>query len=48
MKQVAEDYNKTPEGIAHQKLFHAQIDSEDFAIEIPTLYDIPEGYHTDF
>lgn len=48
MRQMAEDNNKTPEGIARQKLFHANINPEDFAIDIPTLYDIPEGYPTDF
>lgn len=48
MRQMAEDNNKTPEGIARQKLFHANINPDDFAIDIPTLYDIPEGYPTDF
>jgi hypothetical protein len=42
MRKVATEYNKTPEAIAHQKLFG--IDSEDFAIEIPTIYDMPDGY----
>lgn len=42
MRKVATEYNKTPEAIAHHKLFG--IDSEDFAIGIPTIYDMPDGY----
>ena len=43
MRKVAIEYNKTPEAIAHQKLFG--IDSEDFAIEIPTLCSIGIDFH---
>ena len=37
MRKVAEEYNKTPEAIAKQKLFHTGITSDDFAVDIPTL-----------
>jgi NMD protein affecting ribosome stability and mRNA decay len=42
-KQVIE-YNKTPAGIARQKLIGVDVKPEDFAIELPTFYDIPEGF----
>jgi hypothetical protein len=44
MRKVAIDYNKTPEAIGKQKLFHTGISIEDFAVDIPTLYDMPDGY----
>jgi hypothetical protein len=37
MRKVAIEYNKTPEAIAQQKLFHTGISIEDFAVDIPTL-----------
>ena len=44
MRKVATEYNKTPEAIGKQKLFHTGISIEDFAVDIPTIYDLPEGY----
>ena len=44
MREVVTEYNKTPEAIANQKLFHTGISIEDFAVDIPTIYDIPDGY----
>lgn len=43
MRKVATEYNKTPEAIAHQKLLNV-VASEDFAIDIPTIFDLPDGY----
>ena len=37
MRKVAEEYNKTPEAIAKQKLFHTGITPDEFAVDIPTL-----------
>ena len=37
MRKVAIEYNKTPEAIAQQKLFHTGITIEDFAVNIPDL-----------
>jgi hypothetical protein len=37
MRKVATEYNKTPEAIAHQKLFHTGIMPDEFAVDIPTL-----------
>jgi hypothetical protein len=37
MRKVAQEYNRTPEGIAQQKLFNTGLVSDDFAIEIPSL-----------
>jgi len=31
------EYNRTPEGIAQQKLFNTGLVADDFAIDIPTL-----------
>jgi hypothetical protein len=31
------EYNRTPEGIAQQKLFNSGLVSDDFAVPIPTL-----------
>lgn len=46
MRKVATEYNKTPEGIAHHKLLGQKLaaESEDFAIDIPTIFDMPDGY----
>jgi hypothetical protein len=50
MRKVAIEYNKTPEAIAKQKLLSLNINSDDFAIDIPeikTLEDFiefTEGY----
>jgi len=44
------EYNRTPEGIAQQKLFNTGLVADDFAIEIPDiktlddLADYTEGY----
>jgi hypothetical protein len=51
MREVAEEYNKTPAALARQSQFNTPLvtlESDDYAIEIPTLYDIPDGYSTDF
>lgn len=51
MREVAEDYNKTPAALARQSQFNTTLvtlESDDYAIEIPTIYDVPEGYSTDF
>ena len=37
MRKVANEYNKTPEAIAQQKLLHTGITIEDFAVDIPSL-----------
>jgi hypothetical protein len=37
MRKVAQEYNKTPEAIANQKLFHTGIIPDEFAVPIPTL-----------
>ena len=37
MRKVAQEFNRTPEGIAQQKLFNTGLVSDDFAIEIPSL-----------
>ena len=37
MRQVAIEFNRTPEGIAQQKLFNSGLVSDDFAVDIPTL-----------
>lgn len=46
MRKVAIEYNKTPEAIAHHKLLGLKLaaESEDFAIDIPTIFDMPDGY----
>lgn len=50
MRKVAIEYNKTPEAIAQQKLFHTGITIEDFAVNIPDIKtlddynDYIEGY----
>ena len=46
MRKVATEYNKTPEAIANQKLLGQKLatESEDFAIDIPTIFDLPDGY----
>lgn len=37
MRRVATEYNKTPEAIAQQRLFHTGIAPDDWGVEIPTL-----------
>jgi hypothetical protein len=37
MRKVAIEFNRTPEGIAQQKLFNSGLVSDDFAVDIPTL-----------
>lgn len=44
MREVAIEYNKTPEAIAQKKLFNSGISIEDFAVDIPTIHDMPDGY----
>jgi len=44
MREVVAEYNKTPEAIAHKKLFHTGISVEDFAVDIPTIHELPDGY----
>ena len=51
MKEVAEDYNKTPAALAKQSMLHTSLQSltvDDYAVDIPTIYEIPDGYSTDF
>jgi hypothetical protein len=36
-ERFAQEFNRTPEGIAQQKLFNTGLVSDDFAIEIPSL-----------
>jgi hypothetical protein len=44
MRKVSEEYKQTPEGIANSKLIQSPLTSEDYAVEIPVFYDIPDGY----
>lgn len=46
MRQVAIEYNKTPEAIAQQKMINSGISIEDFAVDIPELPDLDvfDGY----
>jgi hypothetical protein len=37
LRKTAMEYNRTPEGIAQQKLFTTGIISDEFAVNIPTL-----------
>lgn len=54
MRDVAREYNQTPEGLANQKKFNtplASMKAEDFAVDIPDVtdyrdYDILDGYDT--
>jgi hypothetical protein len=51
MKEVAEDYNKTPAALAKQSHLNTPLQSltvDDYAVDIPTIYEIPDGYSTDF
>jgi len=51
MRQVATEFNRTPQALARQSLINTPLASltvEDFAVEIPTIYDLPEGYETDW
>lgn len=45
MRDVAREYNLTPEAIANQKKFNtslASVKAEDFAIDIPTVTDLSD------
>jgi hypothetical protein len=44
MRRVSEDYHRTPEAIAAKKLINSPLTTEDYAVAIPTFYDIPDGY----
>lgn len=44
MRKVAEDYQKTPEAIARNKMINSPLSSEDYSVDIPDLPDLPEGY----
>ena len=44
MREVAVEYNKTPEAIAQQKLLHTGISIEDFCVDLPDFPELPEGY----
>jgi hypothetical protein len=51
MKEVAEDYNKTPAALAKQAMLNTSLNSltaDEYAVDIPTIYEIPDGYSTDF
>jgi hypothetical protein len=51
MKEVAEDYNKTPAALAKQSQLNTSLQGltvDDYAVGIPELYDLPEGYTPDF
>jgi LPS sulfotransferase NodH len=37
LRKTAIEYNRTPEGIAQQKLFNSGLVSDDFAVSIPEL-----------
>jgi hypothetical protein len=37
MRKVSEEFRNSPEGIAHQKIFHTGQTVEDFAVSIPEL-----------
>ena len=42
MREVATEYNKTPEAIAQQKLLHTGLTIDDFAIDIPEIRDLSD------
>lgn len=50
MRQVATEYNKTPEAIAQQKMLTSGITPDEFAVTIPDtttlddFYDFTEGF----
>ena len=51
--QIVQDYNQSPEGKANQTRLKANsilqhIYAEDYAIDIPTFYEVPDGYLSDF
>ena len=51
MKEVAEDYNKTPAALAKQSMLHTPLQSmtiDDYAVGIPTIHELPDGYTPDF
>jgi hypothetical protein len=51
MKEVAEDYNKTPAALAKQAMLGTSLNSltaDEYAVDIPTIYEVPDGYSTDF
>jgi len=45
MRQVAIEYNRTPEAITQQKLLHTGITPEDFAVDVPDLPPDPTDYN---
>jgi hypothetical protein len=45
MRKVAQEYNRTPEAIAQQKLFHTGITIEEFAVDVPDLPPDPADYN---
>lgn len=51
MKEVAEDYNRTPEALARQSMINTPLQGltvDDYAVGIPEFYELPEGYTPDF
>jgi len=51
MKEVAEDYNKTPAALAKQAMLGTSLNSltaDEYAVGIPEFYELPEGYTPDF
>jgi hypothetical protein len=44
MRRVVTEYNKTPESISYKKMFHTGMSPNDYAVDIPDFYDIPDGY----
>jgi len=44
MRKVVTEYNKTPESIGYKKLFHTGMSPNDYAVDIPDFYDMPDGY----
>lgn len=44
MRKVAEDYQRTPEAIARNKMINSPLSSEDYAVNLPDFPDLPEGY----
>lgn len=47
MRKVATEYNRTPEAIAKQSQINTSLRTltvDDFAVDIPTIPELPEGY----
>lgn len=44
MRRVALEYNRTPEAIAQQRMINSTVTSEDFAVDIPDMIELPDGY----